>query len=108
MNGNKKIKQPSYYAVIFTSERTEGDNGYEKMSQAIEELATKQQGYLGMESARNNGIGITISYWETLEDIKNWKEHSTHKIAQDRGKKEWYKNYTVRVCKVEKDYSFEM
>lgn len=108
MNGNKKIKQPPYYAVIFTSERTEGDNGYEKMSQAMEELATKQQGYLGMESARNNGIGITISYWETLEDIKSWKEHSTHKIAQDRGKKEWYKNYTVRVCKVEMDYSFEM
>ena len=108
MNGSEKKQQTSYYAVIFTSQRTEGDNGYGKMAQAMEELASKQQGFLGVESARDSELGITVSYWETLDDIKRWKENSTHKVAQEKGKEEWYKNYNVRVCKVEKAYSFEM
>jgi heme-degrading monooxygenase HmoA len=108
MYGNGKKPQPPYYAVIFTSQRTDGDNGYEKMAQAMEELASKQQGFLGIESARDNKLGITVSYWESLEDINSWKQNSSHKVAQEKGKKEWYKNYNVRVCKVERDYSFEM
>lgn len=108
MNGKKKKKQPSYYAVIFISQRTEGDNGYGKMAEVMEELASKQQGFLGIESARDSELGITVSYWETLDDIKSWKENSAHKVAQEKGKKEWYKKFNVRVCKVERHYSFEM
>ncbi|MED1205306.1 antibiotic biosynthesis monooxygenase family protein [Heyndrickxia acidicola] len=106
MNKSKQF-QPPYYAVIFTSQRSDGDKGYDKMSNAMDELASKQEGFLGVESAREE-IGITVSYWSSLEAIKKWKEHSAHKMAQEKGKQEWYKNYTVRICKVEKDYSFEM
>ena len=105
---NRDIKAGPYYAVIFTSQRTEVDSGYGKMEDAMEELALKQPGFLGIESARDNELGITISYWESIEAIKNWKENSAHKIAQEKGKQEWYKNYSVRVCKVEREYSFEM
>ncbi|MCT1576189.1 antibiotic biosynthesis monooxygenase [Oceanobacillus kimchii] len=106
---NAKIKQQiPYYAVIFTSLRTGSDNGYGKMAQAMEQLASKQKGFLGIESVRDNKIGITISYWESLEDIDNWKENSSHKVAQERGEKEWYKHYNVRVCKVERDYFYHM
>lgn len=109
MNGNENKKQPPYYAVIFTSQRTEGDNDrYRIMAQAMEELASKQQGFLGIESVRDNELGITVSYWESLDDIKSWKENSAHKVAQEKGKKEWYKNFNVRICKVERVYSFEM
>lgn len=106
---DKKIKpQPPYYAVIFSSQRTEDDHGYGKMAQAMEELASKQKGFIGIESARDQGLGITVSYWESLEDIKKWKENSAHKIAQEKGKSNWYKNYHVRICRVEKEYDFEM
>mgnify|MGYP001954519702 CR=1 FL=1 len=108
MNSNDNKPQPPYYAVLFTSQRTEGDNGYGEMAQAMGELASKQPGFLGIESARDHELGITISYWESLDAIKSWKEHSVHKVAQEKGKKEWYKNYTVRVCKVERDSYFEM
>ncbi|MFB7638836.1 antibiotic biosynthesis monooxygenase family protein [Peribacillus butanolivorans] len=108
MSGIAKTLQPPYYAVIFSSQRTEGDNGYGKMSDKMEELASQQQGFLGVESARDEGLGITVSYWESLDAIKNWKEHSAHKVAQDKGKTEWYKNFAVRVCKVERDDLFEM
>jgi heme-degrading monooxygenase HmoA len=92
-----------YYAVIFTSLRVEGDNGYIAMAEAMEQLAQQQPGYLGIESARNE-LGITVSYWASPEAIKNWKQNLDHLAAQKLGKEKWYKHYKVRVCKVETDY----
>jgi heme-degrading monooxygenase HmoA len=108
MNGFAKTPQPPYYAVIFASHRTEGDRGYGKMADKMVELAAQQEGFLGVESARDEELGITVSYWESLDAIKKWKEHSAHQVAQDRGKIEWYKNFALRVCKVERDKFFEM
>lgn len=98
-------KSPPYYAVIFTSMRTEGDNGYAAMSEAMAESAAKQPGFLGVESARAE-IGITVSYWESLEAIAAWKKDSAHLIAQKLGRERWYESYKTRVCKVERDYEF--
>ena len=94
-----------YYAVIFTSIRTEIDNNYGDMAQRMVELGSQMKGFLGIESARND-IGITVSYWESLEDIKHWKQNAEHQIAQQTGRKEWYKAYKTRICKVERDYGF--
>jgi heme-degrading monooxygenase HmoA len=108
MSGIAKTPKPPYYAVIFVSQRTEVDGGYEKMADKMVELATQQEGFLGIESARDVGLGITVSYWESLGAIKKWKENSAHLVAQDRGKTEWYKKFALRVCKVERDKFFEM
>ena len=97
-----------YYAVVFASERTEGENGYGNMAAKMVELASNQKGYLGVESARDSNSGITVSYWESLDDIAAWKANAAHQIAQERGKKEWYSRFVVRISKVERDYSFEI
>jgi len=95
--------KPPYYAVIFTSHRTEGDNGYADMATKMVELAAQQPGYLGIESARED-IGITVSYWSDLESIKNWKANVEHRQAQKYGKEQWYSSFKVRISKVERDY----
>ncbi|MNM87225.1 hypothetical protein D3C81_994000 [compost metagenome] len=97
--------EPPYYAVIFTSERSDGDNGYGEMAEEMVKLAAAQPGFLGVESARE-GVGITVSYWESLEAIHNWKQNERHMIAQQKGMSEWYLRYKTRVCKVERDYGF--
>jgi heme-degrading monooxygenase HmoA len=97
--------QKSYYAVIFTSKRTSGNKGYLKMAEQMELLARQQPGYLSIESARDE-IGITISYWENLNAIKNWKENTAHLFAQSKGRSDWYSYYKVRICKVEREYEF--
>jgi len=97
---------PPYYAVIFTSVRTDGDNGYAEMADRMVELARQQGGFLGVESARNE-IGITVSYWRDLESIRRWKENSEHSFAREKGRKEWYQSFKVRIAKVERDYGFE-
>ena len=101
-----KTPPPPYYAVIFSSVRTEGDKGYGAMSDKMVELAATMPGFLGIESARNK-VGITVSYWESTVAILNWKQQTDHLIAQQTGKKIWYENYSLRICLVERDYSFK-
>ncbi len=96
--------QPPYYAVIFTSVRTDSDNGYGETAKQMLELASKQPGFLGFETARQE-IGISVSYWSSLEAIKAWKENTIHRQAQNRAK-DWYKTFRVRVCRVEREYGF--
>ena len=97
---------PPYYAVIFTSLRTEVDDGYAEMAHRMAELAARQPGYLGFESTRD-GLGITVSYWESLETIKNWKQQTEHLVAQQKGRDVWYSAYKIRICRVEREYGFE-
>jgi heme-degrading monooxygenase HmoA len=100
-----KTPKPPYYAVIFTSLRTDLEEGYDKTADRMVELAKEQKGFLGMETARTE-IGITISYWKTLEDIHIWKNNEEHKAAQKNGKDKWYAAYKIRICRVERDYEF--
>jgi heme-degrading monooxygenase HmoA len=101
-----KTPEPPYYAVIFTSLRTDGDHGYGEMAGQMEALAKTQPGYLGFESARS-GLGISVAYWRSLEDIAAWKRQVDHIEAQRLGRAQWYSQYRVRVAKVERDYGFE-
>ncbi len=100
-----RTPEPPYYAVIFTSLRTEGDRGYGDMASRMAELAAKQPGYLGVESARgSDGLGITVSYWRDEASIMAWKRDTTHQQAQRGGQETWYADYQVRVAKVERAY----
>ena len=101
-----KTPSPPYYAVIFSSIRNEVEDGYAEMAQRMIELAAEQPGFLGVEGVRE-GLGITVSYWDSLEAIRNWKEHAEHRLAQEKGMKVWYQAYRTRICRVEKEYGME-
>jgi heme-degrading monooxygenase HmoA len=96
---------PPYYAVVFTSVRTGIDEGYAEMAAAMDELAARQPGYLGVESARD-AVGITVSYWRDLESIAAWKRAVNHVAAQRLGRERWYAMYRVRIALVEREYGF--
>ncbi|MDO3621509.1 antibiotic biosynthesis monooxygenase [Ralstonia pseudosolanacearum] len=101
-----------YYAVIFSSLRTDGDNGYGAMAERMVELARTMPGFLGIESVRDEDAvtqgrpGITVSYWSSLEAIHEWKNQAEHRVAQQRGREQWYAAYHLRICKIEYDYGF--
>ncbi len=106
MSGIASTPAAPYYAAIFTSRRAArpGD-GYDAMAERMERLAADQPGFLGLEHARGeNGVGITISYWRSLEDIRAWKAVGEHRAAQRLGRERWYAAYQVRVARVEYDY----
>jgi heme-degrading monooxygenase HmoA len=99
-----RTPEPPYVAVIFTSARTEGDNGYAAMASAMEERARDQPGYLGIESARDAELGITVSYWADEDAARAWKQVAAHLVAQSRGRSIWYTDYRVRIAVVHRDY----
>lgn len=102
-----RTPEPPYYAVIFVSLHKNDDPAYVKTADRMVELAAKQDGYLGYESARDErGLGITLSYWRDEPSIKAWKQQVEHALAQQRGKREWYSHYELRVAKVERAFSF--
>ena len=104
--GFASTPEPPYYAVIFTSQRTGGENGYEAMAQAMYELALEHPGCLGAESTRGeDGLGITVSYFTDEASIRAWKENAWHLVAQQLGQERWYSHYKLRVAKVERAYS---
>ena len=97
--------EPPYHAVIFSSQRTAGDQGYEHMAQRMAELASQQPGYLGAESTRDEqGFGITVSYWDSEAAIRQWKQHAEHLMAQALGHTKWYEHFEMRIAKVERAY----
>jgi heme-degrading monooxygenase HmoA len=100
-----KTPVPPYYAVIFTSLRTEGDHGYAAAAEQMIKLAEKQAGFLGVEHAREV-LGITVSYWKDLESITTWRNHADHTLARQKGRAEWYKEFQVRIARVERAYGF--
>ena len=98
--------KPPYYAVIFTTIVLDDLLDYHETAQKMEALAKLQKGYLGIESTRNE-IGITVSYWETLDDIIAWKNNIEHTNARKLGREKWYQQYQLRICKVEREYGFK-
>lgn len=98
---------PPYYAVIFSSRRTPIDAGYDKAAERMLELAAQQAGFLGAESARGeDGFGITVSYWDSLDAIAQWKANADHLAVQESGKRTWYAQYAVRIAKVERAHGW--
>lgn len=101
--------QPPYYAVIFTSQRTVGDAGYADAADRMVELAALQPGFLGVESARGaDGLGLTVSYWRSLEDIAAWRRHIEHAPVREQGRAQWYQHYELRIARVERAYGWDM
>ncbi|MCD2171618.1 antibiotic biosynthesis monooxygenase family protein [Rhizobium sp. C4] len=107
MSAQAKLPEPPYYVVCFSSQRTEGDNGYGEMADAMERLAREQPGFLGVESARGaDGFGITNSFWKDEGAIRAWKRNVDHLAAQTLGRRDWYQTYEMRIARVERAYGF--
>lgn len=100
---------PPYYAVVFTSVRTPADaDEYGVTADRMVELAAGMPGFLGVESARGEDrVGITVSYWASLDAIRGWREHAEHRLAQQHGREKWYACYRLRVARVESEYGFD-
>lgn len=102
----KPLPPNNFYAVIFSSTKSDTLEGYAEMDEKMMELAQQQPGYLGYESSNHNNSGIFISYWENKEAIENWRNNLSHQGAKSNAHK-WYKRYLSQICLVESSHLFE-
>jgi heme-degrading monooxygenase HmoA len=103
----QRAPEDRYFAVIFRSELSSDPAGYQDAAAEMEAIAARQPGYLGFHSARSDGHGISISYWQTDDDIRRFKSHADHLWAQREGRNRWYRRYSVEVCEVQRHYQFD-
>lgn len=103
------LPPPPYYAVIFSSTRSDADEaGYGETAQRMVALAREQPGFLGVESTRGaDGFGITVAYWESEAAIRAWRLHAEHTAARERGRAEWYRHFELRIARVERAYGWD-
>ena len=101
--------EPPYYAVIFTSRHNGRDlEAYRAAAETMLAMAVQQPGFLGMESLRaEDGFGVTISYWDSLEAVAEWKAQADHTRVRERGRRDWYDAFRVRVARVERVYDWQ-
>lgn len=102
-----RTPDPPYFAVIFTTTQTDDLEGYGDMAGVMETLAAQQPGYLGIESARSGGLGVTVSYWTDEAAISAWRDNALHTLAREQGRSQWYDGYRLRVAKVERATNWE-
>lgn len=93
------------YAVIFKAQINQFDSKYSDMAEKLRDLAINQYGCLEFVAYTEGKQEVAISYWQSLEDINNWKEDKLHQSAQLLGKEKWYQNYQVQVVEVLREYS---
>ncbi len=103
-----KLHPPDCIAVIFCAQRTKDDDeAYEAAANVMSNLAAQQSGYLGQDSSRSkDGLGITVSYWETDEAAKAWRDHPVHSAIREQGRDKWYESYTLHVARIERSYDW--
>ncbi|MCW8825066.1 MAG: antibiotic biosynthesis monooxygenase [Gammaproteobacteria bacterium] len=95
------------YAVIFRAQIKDPkniDSTYSAMAARMRELATTQYGCIDFSSVTEGESEISISYWESMEQISAWKSDPEHQQAQGLGQSRWYRSYHVEVVKVERQY----
>ncbi|MBP7808431.1 MAG: antibiotic biosynthesis monooxygenase [Bacteroidia bacterium] len=106
MPWKKSPPQNNYYAVIFSSTKSDNLEGYLEMDEETMHLAQEQPGFLGYESVNNGNTGIFVSYWESMDAINGWRQNSTHLMAKAKAE-QWYKRYLSQICKVEHSHLME-
>lgn len=92
------------YAVIFIATLAEPDDEYHQMATRLRELAISSYGCIDVMSVTQGKREITVSYWDTEQQILNWKQDSEHLAAQQLGHAKWYASYSVQVVEIKREY----
>jgi heme-degrading monooxygenase HmoA len=71
----------------------------------MRERAINRYGCKELVSTMEGELEITISYWDSLEQIRAWKQEAEHRVAQKLGQSRWYKSYQVQIVEILREYS---
>ena len=86
------------YIVIFKATVATLDDQYARMAKALKQLAFSEYGCLDFVAVTEGNQEIAISYWQSLQDIRQWKNDPLHRAAQALGKDKWYSEFNVEIC----------
>lgn len=94
--------------TIFRSRlREENQDDYGVWSREMGELAAQQPGFVSAKTfTAPDGERVTLAEFETEADVLAWRRHPRHQEAQERGYQDFYREYRIQVCRVDRHYGF--
>lgn len=99
------------YAVIFEVEIADGkQNEYLNIAAMLKKQLVNMPGFISIErfeSLVNEGKLVSLSFWKDEESLLFWKKNIDHLSAQRKGRASIFKDYRIRIAKVERDYTME-
>lgn len=96
------------YLVVFTSRLREDADGYNQASEQMLERVRAQPGFVDAVSVRGgDGFGITVSYWVSVESIRQWRADAEHTVIREQGRADWYQFYSIQIARIERNYDWQ-
>ena len=78
-----------------------------RWAQRMSELAGQMPGYLSHKGfVAEDGERVTIVEFESEQAHQAWRVHPEHVQAQKKGRAEFYSEYRIQVCSVERESRF--
>ena len=93
------------YVVIFKAKIHQLDPHYFILAKQLREKALTQFNCQKFEALTENNQEVTLSYWQSLDDIQNWRNDAEHLMAQQLGLSKWYQSIEIEICQIQKSYS---
>ncbi len=82
---------------------------YSVTSDRMNDLVSQIPGFISIKGyTSEDGDPIAIARFESEEALEAWRHHPEHVIAQQKGRAQFYKSYWVQVCKVIREYEFDI
>jgi heme-degrading monooxygenase HmoA len=95
------------YAVIFKARINRLDDEYQVTAEKMRALAIKEYACRDFVSVTESDYEISISYWDSLDDIQAWRENPDHLKAQSLGASRWYRSIEIEVVELIRNYQRE-
>jgi heme-degrading monooxygenase HmoA len=79
----------------------------ERVGARMYELASQMPGFISYRDyVAADGEVVTAIEFESTETLAAWRDHPEHREAQRRGREEFFSEYRIQVCTVDRDYAF--
>jgi heme-degrading monooxygenase HmoA len=93
--------------TVFRSRLRDVHDGYDEMAEAMEAAARTMPGFVDFKSfVAEDGERVSIAVFDSAENHAAWRNHSDHRVAQQRGRAEWYAEYHIQVCQLIAEHTF--
>jgi len=94
--------------TVFRSRlRPEADPEYGEWATRMSELAATMPGYISHKGfVAPDGERVTLVEFASEEAQRAWSRHPDHVAAQKKGRQDFYVEYRLQVCRVERESVF--
>ncbi|WP_425259768.1 antibiotic biosynthesis monooxygenase family protein [Rubrivivax sp. RP6-9] len=95
--------------TVFRSRLNEGHRAeYDRHVQATAALAEQMPGFLGHKMfVADDGERVTLVEFDSMDHQRAWSLSPEHKAAAIAGRRGFYAEYRIQICRVERDARFQ-